>query len=173
MAAGWWYPLANSTCNFLPRSRRLPNFYDGKCTDLLPANHAAQASNNFVLGNDRSHFLRDQIDAMLALGNLTNHEVSRRKVFKKVQWEITTGPCNGDGEGCKETVVGHFWRLMTARESAILSHLLSFAPTTFWPAAKKQNCKNCRCSVKFLWRSQIWWNKCLTNINQLKLFLTH
>ena len=87
MAAGWWwwYPLANSTCNFLPRSLPLPNFYDGKCTDLLPANHAAQASNNFVLGNDRSHFLRDQNDAMLALGNLTNHEVSRRKVFKKVQ----------------------------------------------------------------------------------------
>ena len=36
----------------------------------MPANHAAQASNNFVLGNDRSHFLRDQNYAILALGKL-------------------------------------------------------------------------------------------------------
>ena len=48
----------------------MPKFCDGKCTDLLPPNHAAQASNNFVLGNDRSHFLRDQNYAILALGKL-------------------------------------------------------------------------------------------------------
>ena len=49
----------------------MPKFCDGKCTDLLPPNHAAQASNNFVLGNDRfCHFLRDQNYAILALGKL-------------------------------------------------------------------------------------------------------
>ena len=48
----------------------MPKFCDGKCTDLLPPNHAAQASNNFVLGNDRSCFLRDQNYAILALGKL-------------------------------------------------------------------------------------------------------
>ena len=82
-----------------------------------------------------------------------------RKCSERSSQDLAT-----DGEGCKETVVGHFWRLMTARESAILSHLLSFAPKTFWPAAKNQICKNCKCSVKFLWWSPIWWIKCLTYI---------
>ena len=106
MAAGWWYPLANSTCNFLPRSRQLPNFYDGKCTDLLPANHAAQASNNFVLGNDRSRFLRDQNYAILALGKLLPTTKSTDVKFQANWLHIRTLQRTAASLK-KETVVGH------------------------------------------------------------------
>ena len=73
----------------------MPKFCDGKCTDLLPPNHAAQASNNFVLGNDRSHFLRDQKDAILALGKLPSTTKSTDAKFGLAGCTSVKRPCNG------------------------------------------------------------------------------